>query len=170
MIVIFGDTLASLRTAARTWLASAQPPAFSGTAPRQHRSLYLYGNEISEVPGYPGQHTDHGWQWIGRMEPYGVRRKRFPSFEHAVSAFLAQDLIPWPGPDYVAPTFDTASPPLHLVRTIRRERDTDVINDFLSRGWFVIGVEYIGRHDHHGQQLLDRRAQVLLGHFEDSAR
>lgn len=169
-VLIFGDSLTTLRAAARTWLLGAEPPAFSGVGPRPRRSLYLYGNAIPEAPGYPGQTLDHGWQWIGEAEPYGVRRKRFPDFEHAVAAFLADDLIPWPGPDYVAPSFDTASPPLHLVRSIRRERDTDAVNDFLRRGWFVIGVEYVGRHDHHGQQLLDRRAQLVLGHFEEAAR
>jgi hypothetical protein len=170
MVLIFGNSLATLRAAARTWLLAEQPPAFSGTGLRHRRSLYLCGNEIAEAPGYPGQALDRGWQWIGKTEPHGMGRKRFPDFEHAVSVFLAQDLIPWPGPDYLTPRFDTDAPPLHLVKTIRRERDTDAVNDFLRRGWFAIGVEYIGRHDHHGQQLLDRRAQIVLGHFEDAAR
>jgi len=93
---------------------------------------------------------------------------RFERFEDAVTVFLQQDLLPERGPDFYEELFTTDVEFFCRVQTVHQERNEDLINDYLSRGWYYNGQMQGEAAPHHTSG--DRPIILLLYHFEALAR
>ncbi|MCB0196745.1 MAG: hypothetical protein KDJ65_32635 [Anaerolineae bacterium] len=107
--IIYGDSLATLRHAAKSWLFEHHPQAFSNTFPHypipEQRKKYLYSDGTREIPVFSlYSSTEHkvlskGWYRLpgDALFPQPVRLE---SFEHVVTSFVEKDIIAEAGPDY----------------------------------------------------------------------
>ena len=108
-IIIYGDSLASLRQAAKAWLLEYRPLAFSNTFANytipDQRKKYLYSDGTRDLPLFSlYSSTEHkvlntGWYRLqgDALFPQPVR---LDDFAQAVNSFVEKDLIAAAGPEY----------------------------------------------------------------------
>jgi hypothetical protein len=70
---------------------------------------------------------------------HGAGPNRFDRFEDAVTNFLWHDLLPEPGPEHHEEVFTSDVEFYTRVRSMHREDNELLIDDYLSRGWFYNG-------------------------------
>lgn len=108
-VIIYGESLASLRRAAKIWLLERQPLAFSNTPPHyrvpEQRRKYLFSDGHRLIPTFSlhssteQKSLDEGWY---RIEGNALFPQPIPleNFTSAVTDFVEADLIIEPGPNY----------------------------------------------------------------------
>ena len=106
-----------------------------------------------------------GWYYF----PSGVyaQPQRMESFEDAVAHFAERSIRPVLGPDYVhVPLVVDSDTRYHLIQQVQRVSESDAVNDYLQRGWTIIGIEYEGGPAPRGEGLAYRKATFILAHAD----
>jgi hypothetical protein len=175
-ITVYGESLAQVREAATVWLRENKPSDFGNAPPEFELSSRVnYGySDGTRQPVFPlshfgkGRKLDEGWYCVKGKSPYSSP-DHLADFDGVVSHFVSGALILEKGPDYREIPLEEGKLPLYLIKTIRRETDTLVVNDLLHRGWYIITLEYEGSQEYPEGKVVSRKTILLLGHPEERA-
>jgi hypothetical protein len=185
---IYGETVDTLLTAVRTSLLESKPQYFSNRGDHvTGRFQYYYsdgeltrGVLIEEMECQPEDlnilpkktRLAKGW-WCRELvaTPDSVSVEQFveyslrwmESFEQAVHHFIKWAIIPEKGPDYQARGSNGCKLRPHLLKGVLREKEENVVNDLIQRGWYVIALEYQGTLSIK-EELVNRHTVFVLGH------
>ena len=108
-VIIYGDSLASLKQATRIWLLENQPLAFGNTPPHysvpKQQKRYLYSDGSQTIPAFSIHSSteqkvlDQGWYRLegNMLFPQAVPLENFPQ---VVTCFIEEDMIIETGPEY----------------------------------------------------------------------
>jgi hypothetical protein len=169
-VVVYGESIAKLREAAGKWLEENKPPTFSNASPQdkvQGRRVRYYYQDVVKEPRSPFEEPrGKGWYRIS-AGPYSTEEGP-NDFENVVSHFVERSVVPEKGPNYEEVMVVDGEFQLHLVKTIRREKEETNVHDLLQRGWCLIGIEYEGFVDGN-EILISRETKFVLGHPEENA-
>lgn len=157
-ITFYGDTLVSLRQAVRSWLEEHKPVFFSSA---EVECLYSDGTRTSQR-SLTGEIEDGWYLRTNRGWPLGTTSPR--NFETVLNGFIASGIYPEKGPDHQDRAIVDGKLQLHLIKTLKREREEGKANGFLKRGWYIVQIDHI--------QEIDSKSVYsvyVLGHPEEDA-
>jgi hypothetical protein len=175
-MTIFGATLTELRQAVTAWLQENKPLFFSN-APSSYeysrRVNYFYsdGTRVPIVPlrrgGEDNPPLEEGWYYVAGASPYSWPQ-HCEDFDETVRHFVTQSMIIEKGPAYREIPLTESGFPVYLVKSVKRERNIQKVNDLLQQGWNVLALEFDEYQDGPGPSV--RRTTIfLLGHAEENA-
>jgi hypothetical protein len=179
---IYGETVGTLLAAVRTYLHESNPQYFCNIGDHiTGRFQYYYSDgELTphaiceEMMDIQLQETplSKGW-WCRELAavPGSVTSEQFVedsfgllgSFERAVQHFIRWAIVPKKGSDYQARDPECGSLRLTLLEMVSREKEEDVVNDLIQRGWYVIALEHQGTLSVK-EELVNRHTVFVLGH------
>jgi hypothetical protein len=155
----YGDTLSSLLQAVREWLTENKPTYFATEA-----AICYYSDGTQTTGGYLKSLREEGWYSNprGSMRSLGVESPR--SFESALGAFLANGTYAEKGPDHQDTPIIDGKLQLHLIKTVRREREEYKVNQYVKRGWYIVSIDHVAESDSQSVYSV-----YVLGHPEADA-
>jgi len=129
---------------------------------------YFYSNETEYKALLGADFLGEGWYvagpWIMKRHIERQSVTKLGDFESVIDHYIKHSLLPEKGPDYRESAVAGGILQLHMIRTVLNEVREDLINSYLQRGWYIIGLGHRVTTD--GDQYIT----YALGHPEEKAR
>ncbi len=175
---VYGESLEALRHAASGWIVEHNPEHFSAHSPNdqfEKRSEYgysdgtrVYRSLLGGIGGHGDGPLDEGWYYFPVKSYAGP--KHFPGVEAAAAHFVTMSMEVERGPDYKhIPLVESRETQYHLIKKIRRVRETQAVNEALQLGWTILSIEIDAGPAPNGEGLAYRHATFVLGHGHEDA-
>jgi hypothetical protein len=184
---IYGETVGTLLAAVRTSLHESNPQYFSNIGDYVTGRFQYYYSDGELTPHaiceekvntrLQERPLSKGW-WCRELAVVSgsVTVEQFVadsfgllgSFERAVQHFIRWAVVPEKGPDYQARDSECGSLQLALLERVLREKEENVVNDLIRRGWYVIALEHQGIVSVK-EELVNRHTVFVLGHADPEA-
>lgn len=170
---IYGSTLPEIKNNVAQWIMNNQPDIFANSPSNSEISRqYSYTKATEDFPLKPGGGAfwdeqseityTSGWIGISGQEKSWSAYKHFDSINEVIIHFMNNSLKIQKGPDWKKIDLIENKIPLHLINTITKLTNEDIVNDHLQSGWYLLVIDKT--EDHSWNSI-----KYILGHPEENA-